>query len=76
MGRSQEAKAMFETALTRFGGFETHVEYAIWAIQNGDTGTASRLQTDLDKMMKRWSKHTRLLNTPHLQRLAAVKNRQ
>lgn len=70
--RSQEARSEFESALHRFGSFEAHGEYAIWALTSGDRATAERLQGELDKMMQRWKRHTRELHRPLLRRLAAA----
>lgn len=78
-GRNQEAKTAFESAAIRFGSFEVHAEYAIWAITSGDNATAAKLQAKLDQAMKRWNKHTRSLNMHLVRRLNlasdAAKNR-
>jgi len=71
-GRSQDAKSAFETLVTRFGSFEAMAEYAIWAVTSGDRATATRLQSEIDQSMKRWSRHTRELNMPLLRRLNAA----
>ena len=71
-GRTAEARAEFESALARFGSFETRAEYAIWAATSGDTPTATRLRGELDRAMERWNRHTRELNMPLLRRLNAA----
>jgi len=78
-GRNQEAKSEFERAAIRFGSFEVHAEYAIWALTSGDNATALKLQTKLDQAMKHWNKHTYSLNMHLVQRINlasdAAKNR-
>jgi hypothetical protein len=72
-GRNADAKAEFETALTRFGSFDVRAEYAIWALTAGEKQTASRLQGELEQVMKRWNRHSRELNAPLLRRLDAAR---
>ena len=62
-----------ESALQRFGTAEALGEFTIWAYERADLPLAQRLQADLDKAMSRWNKHTRELQRPLLQRLAAAK---
>lgn len=71
-GRTDEAKAEFESAVERFGSFEARAEYAIWAATSGDHHTVARLKTEIDQATKRWSRHTRELNAPLLRRLSAA----
>ena len=71
-GRSPEAKAEFENALSRFGSFEARAEYAVWAISAGDHATAERLKAEIDQITQRWSRHTRELNMPLIRRLSAA----
>jgi hypothetical protein len=68
-GRDADARAEFESALNRFGSFECRVEYAIWALARGEQGLAANLQTQIDRSMERWNRHTRELNKPLLRRL-------
>lgn len=72
-GQHEAAKAEFEQGLQRFGGFEAHAEYAIWALERGETALAERLQADIDKLSRAWSRHTRELNSPLLHRLQAAR---
>jgi hypothetical protein len=74
-GRTAQAQQAFEGAVQRFGSFEAHAEYAIWALATGDTATANRLQTDIDKMVTRWNPMSRELNEPVLRRLQAARAR-
>lgn len=71
-GRQDEARAEFESAVARFGSFEAHGEYAVWALGVGDDATAARLQAEIDAMMKRWNRHTRELNMHTVRRLRAA----
>ena len=71
-GRQTEARAEFESAIARFGSFESRAEYAIWAASSGDTPTAARLHVELERAMERWNRHTRELNRPLLRRLSAA----
>jgi len=75
-GRSAEARAEFESAVERFGSFESRAEYAIWAATSGDTATSARLQIELQRSMDRWNRHTRELNKPLLRRLNAAFERR
>jgi hypothetical protein len=70
--RSAEARETFERAVERFGTFEAHAEYAIWALATGDASTAARLQTQIDKMTARWNAMNRELNDPVMRRLQAA----
>jgi hypothetical protein len=72
--RQAEARQEFESALSRFGTFEGHAEYAIWALAIGDAATAARLQTEMDKITRRWNAMARTLNEPVLRRLQAARN--
>jgi hypothetical protein len=68
-GRGVEAQQEFESALSRFGSFETQAEYAIWAAAAGEHAVASRLQPELQRTMERWTRHTRELHKPLVRRL-------
>lgn len=71
-GRGRDARAEFEAAVKRFGSFEAHAEYAVWALTSGDNATAAQLQAEIDQAMKRWNKHARELNMHLVRRLAAA----
>lgn len=72
-GRSQEARAEFESAIAKHGTYEARAEYAIWALVFGDTATADRLDAELEKISSRWNPLTRDLNEPVLRRYQAAK---
>lgn len=71
-GQSAEAHETFERAIERFGTFEAHAEYQIWALLKGDAATAARLQTQLDQITRRWNAMNRELNAGTLRRLQAA----
>lgn len=71
-GRRQDARAEFESAVSRFGSFESRVEYAIWAAIAGEQELVARLQIEIQRSMARWGRHTRELNAPLLARLDAA----
>jgi len=71
-GRAVDAKAEFESAVSRFGSFEAHAEYAIWAAGTGEHTAAARLKAEIDAIMGRWNRHTRELNLPVVRRLDAA----
>jgi hypothetical protein len=73
VGRSAEAQREFESAVAKFGTYETKAEYAIFAYVAGNRATAERLGTELDKLAARWNPHTRELNAPVARRLAAAR---
>ena len=70
--RREDARREFVSAVSRSGSFEVRAEYALWALQIGDVGTALGLQRELGNSMKHWNKHTRSLNRPLMKRLDAA----
>ena len=70
--RQADAREEFERSLERFGTFEAHAEYAIWALATGDAALAARLQSQIDKMTARWNALNRELNEPVMRRLKAA----
>ena len=70
--RQSDARQEFERAVERFGTFEAHAEYAIWALATGDASTAARLQSEIDKITSRWNPMNRDLNDPVMRRLKAA----
>lgn len=70
--RAVDAHEEFERSLERFGTFEAHAEYAIWALATGDAALAARLQTQIDKITGRWNAMNRELNDPVFRRLKAA----
>lgn len=75
LGKAAEARSRFEWAVERYGSFEGRAQYAIWALSTGDTGTAAKLQAEIDHITKRWSPQTRELNAITLQRLDAARKK-
>lgn len=75
-GRQAEAKAEFEHGLQRFGGFEAHAEYAIWAFEQGEQALADKLRAEIEKLTRSWNRHTRELNAPVLRRLQSAQSRR
>lgn len=71
-GRQADAKQEFEYALRRFGSFEAHAEFAIWAYSVGDNTVSVAMQNEVDTIMSHWSRHSRELNQPTVQRLKAA----
>jgi hypothetical protein len=59
LGRIDEARREFESALSRFDSVEVRARYAIWAAQSGDLATAQRLREELARVEKYWDRHTR-----------------
>jgi hypothetical protein len=68
-GQPEKAREEFEGAVAKFGTFEAHAEYEIWALSVGDTATAERLQQQIDRITARWKSINRELNAPALRRL-------
>jgi len=75
-GQHAQARAEFEAGLARFGSFEAHAEFAIWALERGEQALAGQLQAEIDKLSRSWNRHTRELNAPVLRRLQAAQARR
>jgi hypothetical protein len=73
VGRNEEARARFESAVARYGTFQARAEYAIWALSVGDKTTAARILAEIDQITKRWSPQARQLNAASMQRLNAAR---
>lgn len=71
-GEQAQAREAFEQAVQRFGSFEAHAEYSIWALATGDAATAARLQTEIDRQVTLWNPVSRELNQPVMLRLKAA----
>ena len=71
-GRHMEARAEFESASAKFGGFDVKAEYLIWALISNERELAARLQAEVQRMTERWNRQTRELNLPTLRRLEAA----
>lgn len=59
LGRQDEARAQFESALSRFDSVDVRARYAIWAAAQGDMATAQRLRDELTKIEKYWNRDMR-----------------
>lgn len=73
VGRTDDARQEFQSAVAKFGTFEARAEYAIWALSIGDTATADALLVDIDRITQRWSSATRDLNDGAMRRLKAAR---
>jgi hypothetical protein len=71
-GRGDDARAEFESAVSRFGSFEARAEFAIWAATAREFQLAHRLQNELQGTMDRWNRHTHTMNLPLIRRLDAA----
>lgn len=72
LGNKEAAKTEFEHAVNRFGSVEARVEYAIWAMQNGDITNAQHLRAELEDLKKHWNKNSRAMYLPLLTKLDEV----
>ncbi len=74
LGQTAQARAHFEEAVQRFGSFEAHAEYAIWAAQSGQTDIAQQQHAELQTIQQHWksNRHAKVLNKALLKRLDAA----
>lgn len=70
--RNDEARAEFESVVSRHGSFEAKAEFAIWAAGAREFQLAHRLQNDLQSTMDHWNRHTHAMNLPLIRRLEAA----
>ena len=70
--RPEDARNEFTCAVTRFGGLEARVEYAIWARSLGDMDTANAQYEEVQRVIKGWGKQSLALHRPTLKRLEAA----
>lgn len=71
-GKHAEAKQEFMDAVARFDSADARGEYAIWAAGQGDVDTANSLRAELEQAQQHWSKHTRSIHQPLMQRVDAA----
>lgn len=71
-GRQDDARNEFTYAVTRFGGLETRVEYAIWALGRGEMDTANAQYDEVQRVIKGWGKQSLALHRPTIKRLEAA----
>ena len=74
LAQHAQAQSLFAQAVQRFGSFEAHAEYAIWAAQNGNTAIAQAQASELQAIQRHWgnNQHARQLNKALLKRLDAA----
>lgn len=72
LGHSVEARREFLEAVTQFGSLDARVEFALWALANGDRKTADQQYREIENAKKHWNKHARSLNKPAISRLEAA----
>ncbi len=68
-GRTVDAVTEFESALARFGTFETRAHYVLWAVTAGQTARATQLYAEIEQLRRHWPRHAERLNRPMLQQL-------
>lgn len=71
-GRQEEARNEFTFAVTRFGGIEARVEYAIWALGVGDEATANQQYDEVQQVIKSWGRQSLALHRDTIKRLEAA----
>ncbi|MBP7967863.1 MAG: hypothetical protein KAZ24_00210 [Brachymonas sp.] len=71
MGQREQARQLFDEAAQRFGSFEAHAEYAIWAADSGQAELAQQQYAELQAIMQHWqsNRHAKALNRALLRRL-------
>jgi len=70
--RHDEAGALFESVVERFGGIEARVELVLWALANARDGLAQRELKEVEHARKHMNKYTRGLHRELFRRLDAV----
>ncbi len=61
-GQHSAAETTFQQTVAAFNTYESRAEYAIWALSNGQTATAQRLEAELQPLRARWNRMTRQMN--------------
>lgn len=72
IGDLQAARAAFKLAVDDHATIDARAEYAIFALMNGDGGTAQRLREGIEAERKRWNRHTASFNQSVMKRLDDV----
>ena len=70
--RQDEAGALLESVVERFGGIEARVELALWALANAREGLAQRELKEVAHARKHMTKYTRTLHQGLFRRLDAA----
>jgi hypothetical protein len=71
-GQQAEARRAFAETVERFGGLEARVEYAIWALAQGESDIAHAQKKEIEHAKKYWKAHTLAFNKDLLKRLDAA----
>jgi hypothetical protein len=71
--RGAEARAEFESAVAKFGTYESKAEYTIWLYAIGNLASAEMLFAELEKISSRWNSLTREFNDSVARRLSAAR---
>ncbi len=74
LGQANQAQHYFDDAVTRFGSFETHAEYAIWAAHAGQIEQAQTQYKFVQEIKKHWkaNRHAKALNKDLSKKLEAA----
>ncbi|MDO5652648.1 MAG: tetratricopeptide repeat protein [Brachymonas sp.] len=74
LGQDVRARQEFDAAVQRFGSFEAHAEYAIWAAEHGHLDAAQAQHAELQAIQQHWkgNRHAKMLNKALLKRLDAA----
>jgi len=77
VGRSEDARQEFASAVERFGTVETRAAYAVFAANSGDVTGARSLREQIERDSRHWNRHAREINQPLIREvddaLAAVR---
>ena len=75
LAQHEQAQTLFAEAVQRFGSFEAHAEYAIWAAQSGNTAIAQAQASELQAIQRHWgnNQHAKQLMRPWLKRTSRRK---
>lgn len=71
-GMQDQAGALFDAIVDRFGSLEARAELFIWAVANGRFDAARRQETELAHARKHMAKHTRALHGDLFKRIDAA----
>ena len=64
LGRRQDAREEFASAIERFGTVEVRAAYAVFAATTGDVATAQSLRDEIERDSRHWNRHAREINGP------------
>lgn len=77
LGQASQAQHYFDDSTTRFGSFQAHAEYAIWAADAGQNELAQTQYSQVQEIMKHWktNRHAKALNKKLSKQLEAAMSR-